>query len=143
MKNILRKSYSIISIMFVILTIIEMVMFFINPDYIYRYINIVYSIFISYYLIRSSGLYNKINIKYLSILGIIISIVGLLLVIYLDDLFIYLFGYENVFDKYSKFYLTISYFKGTIYVVFLIVSVLNILYKEKKPKFRQKMSKRV
>ena len=143
MKNILRKVYSIISIIFVIITIIEMILFLINPDYIYKCINVVYSIFISYYLIRSSGLYNKINIKNLSIIGVIISIIGLLLLIYLDDLFIYLFGYENVLDKYSTFYLTISYFKGTIYVVFLIVSVLSILFKEKKPKFRPKMNKGV
>ena len=143
MKQNLRKMYSIISLFFTIVTIIQVILFIVDPDYLYRLIDVVYSVFISFYLLFSSGNYNKANNKFISIIGIMISLVGLFITVFLNKLFLDLLGYSNIFANFEKIHLTIYYFKITIYVLFLIINVLSLIFKEKKLKFRRKNQKSV
>ena len=143
MKNVLRNVYSIISIIYLILTIISTVIFVINPTSLYRLIEVIYMMFVSYYLIRSSGLFNRISIKHLGVYSIIVAIIGLFISIFLDNIIYGVLQYSDIYQKFVKLYLTISYFEITIYVLFLIIGVLSLIIKDKKPKFKPKKKKYV
>lgn len=142
MKAKIRVFYSILSLLYLIITIIEVLFFIINPTELIKLIEVIYGIITSYILIIESGKYNKQKNLLLSLKTVFLSLIGLFINVFLGSIIHKLLGYDQLFIKNEKIYLTILYFKITIYVLFLIISALMLIIKEKNTRFKLKSVKK-
>ena len=138
MKAKIRALYSILSLFFLILSVIEVILFIINPISLSKLIEVIYVIFASVIFIIESGKYNRQKNTLLSLKTVLTSLFGLFISLFLSRILAKILGYSNIFDKNEKIYLTILYFEITIYVLFLIISGLMLVIKEKNTRFKLK-----